>query len=222
MSLARDLLNSLSENYSVEIQEKKQPEAPISLPEVFIGNFELESFSVALDESNDSELYIDSEKNGVPFSFRFYVENETAMCDVLGFNESKDEGVCKTVKLSKKMLDENNDLLLDANIKHLSVEKINEAINEVLELSEVVKVVTRKKDGKIVKMKVNLSSSDFAKQKKQAKLYYKQHKSRILKSNKIRDKKLDRRGYTSSQLVDINKRRKLKGLPMVDKFGNEV
>lgn len=231
MTLANRLLSVLNEsnlNDSQVISEAKSNEyKDMTLQEYFASVFQnnLESVEIDLDESNDgSDLYVDTQVSGVPLTFRFYVESESPMLDVSTWNDAKDESVVKTIKLSKRMMNESGDLVIEENLKHMPTEKILESVNKVVELTEVMKVVTRKDPttGQIKKVKVSVKASDILKARKAAKLYRKKNKAKIEKQALKRDKKMDSRGYTSVQLMDINKRRKLKGMNPVDKFGKEI
>ena len=233
MSLANKLLNMLNESNVTDsnmVNEARKKESNVSeemtLPEYFVSVFNknLESIELSLDESSDnSDLYVDTEISGIPLSFRFYLENNSQpMLDVIGFNESTDEGIVKSIKLSKKMVDDNGDLLIEENLKHMPNQKIIEAVDQIVPQLEFFKTVTRLVNGQVKKAKIAVSSSDLMKKKKMAQLYYKQHMSKIKTHARKYAAKLARVGRTSAQVTVDNKRRMLLGKDKINKFGKQV
>lgn len=219
MTLAKNLLNSLSRNQSISesvINESKNEYSGVTLSEFFSLILPTDYLSISLDESENGSVYVDTEVCGLPITFQFHMENEEPKMTVL-YNDTS-----KVVKLSKKVLNENGDFEVDNCVQYLPVEKIESIVEEAIEVSEVMKTVTRLIDGQYKKVKIDVASKNIAKQKKASKLNYNKNKNKRLKQQQKRAERIARVGYTSSELKDINARRKLKGMPLVDKHGNEI
>ena len=245
MSLSRKLLEMLSENdrTSIVINEKKNPELKgLSLTEYFGKVFKgsVSYVNISLDESDEDEsLITHSVINGVPFTFKFTVNEDKPTLTVSTFNgESVSE---KSIVLPKRMLDEAGDLVIEENIEYMPTEKIISVLERLSSNASVehkfaytdkngsVKSVSHNvnervairtkidpKTGRRIKYKETITPQEDKEARLAAKAYRKANKNKIKKQAELRAK----RGYKSDELRDINLKRKLRGEKPIDRFGN--
>ena len=172
MSLANKLLSMMGKDVSESyVSEARNPEyRGLSLTEYFQKVFKngLSYVNISLDESDeDDSLVTHSVVGGVPFTFRFSINEGKPVVTV---STSTENGIVeKMITLSKRMLNSDGDLVIEENLEYMPTDKIQMAIGKLSEKANVVyNFVYKGKDGQVKSVSHNVNERLTSKEKMMA------------------------------------------------------